>query len=127
MKDFFGSLFLCYADFMNNPELEDFYTSYVLPQFEVKLKDIKWEEEKRIHGDEFAFWFTENQKRYLLIWIDYQDSGLKAEDIKSLLDLDAGQYKFIEPNERKYSPSFRTPDWKYEEKFVGWFTLLELT
>lgn len=111
---------------MDNLELTNFYTQAILPQFDIELPDIEWSEEKSLGFDEFAFLFTANQKKYALIWIDYQESGLNPKYVKGLLKLGEDRYTFIEPRDKKYSPSIRTPDWKYEEKYVGWFTLLEL-
>lgn len=111
---------------MNNPELENFYLTFVLPAFEVDIQEVMWKDSARLEGDEYAFWFSSGERKYLLLWIDYQEAGLTAADVESLLQLDAKHYTFVMPRDKRVAPSFQTPPWKYEEKFVGWFTLLEL-
>lgn len=118
---------MCYSGGMRLADIKNYYTTSILPQFKVNLRDLRWEKEKRLSGDEAAFWFVADEKEYILIWEDYSRLGSSPMYIKDELGLDSSQYKFSKPNSTEFSPSIHTPgEDAYEEYVIGSFTLLEL-
>jgi hypothetical protein len=111
---------------------QKFYAQAVLPQFGIKDADVVWGEQRRLGGDEAAFFFRLDSDAYVLVYEDHGGLGKNENFIRDqVFGGDEKQFEFVQPiAQTSSSPSydgFKLPaPSQYAPMITGVYTLVKL-
>lgn len=115
---------------MQGKPLHKFYEKFLLPQFGIKDKEIKWGDSVDIGPDETVHYFSIDSEDYALIFEDYGGLGSTEDFVKENVILKNNDFEYVNPTSHtnsapSYPVIFPTP-YQYCENVTGTFTLIKL-